>query len=180
MEAQKVSLNEVMDVTSGSLDSGLLQFTTGALIGTGGFIESPNQRFQVRHLSPLIEPKDLAQVPFENRVKPDGTPLVLADVADVVEVTWPLFGDAVINGGDGLLLVVAKYPWANTLDVTRGVESALDDFRPGLPGIDIDTTIFRPATFIEMALDNLSHSLIIGCLLVMLVLALFLFEWRTA
>jgi CzcA family heavy metal efflux pump len=180
MEAQKVSLNEVMDVTSGSLDSGLLQFTTGALIGTGGFVETPNQRFQVRHLSPLIDPKDLAQVPFENRVKPDGTPLVLADVADVVEGTWPLFGDAVINGGDGLLLVVAKYPWANTLDVTRGVESALDDLRPGLPGIDIDTTIFRPATFIELALDNLGHSLIIGCLLVMLVLALFLFEWRTA
>ena len=105
---------------------------------------------------------------------------VLADVADVVEGTWPLFGDAVINGGDGLLLIVEKYPWANTLDVTDGVETALGEMRPGLPDIAIDSTIFRPATFIELALENLTRSLLLGCLLVVFVLALFLFEWRTA
>ena len=42
--------------------------------------------------------------------------------------------------------------------------------RPGLPGIEIDTTIFRPATFIEMAIDNLTSALLIGCLLVVVVL----------
>jgi multidrug efflux pump subunit AcrB len=71
-----------------------------------------------------------------------------------VEGTWPLFGDAVINDGPGLLLVVEKYPWANTLDVTRGVQSALTDLRPGLTGIEIDPSIFRPADFIQMALDT--------------------------
>ena len=52
--------------------------------------------------------------------------------------------------------------------------------QPGLPGIEIDTTIFRPATFIEMSIDNLTKALLIGCLLVVLVLGAFLFEWRAA
>ena len=51
---------------------------------------------------------------------------------------------------------------------------------PGLPGIEIDTTIFRPATFIEHSIDNLTDALLSGCLLVVLVLVAFLFEWRTA
>ena len=52
--------------------------------------------------------------------------------------------------------------------------------RPGLPGIGIDTTIFRPATFVEQAIDNLSHSLLLGVLMMVLVLGLFLFDWRSA
>ena len=66
------------------------------------------------------------------------------------------------------------------MDVTKGVEAALDELRPGLPGMEMDSTIFRPATFIEMALDNLTRALLIGCLLVVLVLVAFLLEWRTA
>ena len=180
MSEHDVSLEEVMDVTSGALDSGLLQFSTGSVIGTGGFLETPNQRFSVRHISPINAPEQLAVVPINDKHAEDGTPLRLSDVADVVEGTWPLFGDAVINDGPGLLLIVEKYPWANTLDVTRGVQNALDDLKPGLPGITIDPSIFRPADFIQMALDNLTRSLVFGCLFVMLVLSVFLFEWRTA
>ena len=82
-----------------------------------------------------------------------------------------MIGDAVINDGPGLMMIVEKLPWANTLEVTRGVEKALDALRPGLPGIEIDTTIFRPATFIELSIDNLTMALLIGCVLVVLVLA---------
>ena len=80
----------------------------------------------------------------------------------------------------GLLLIVEKFPGANTLAVTRGVDDALELLRPGLKGIEIDATIFRPATFIETAIENLTRALLIGCLLVVVILALFLFEWRTA
>ena len=52
--------------------------------------------------------------------------------------------------------------------------------KPGLPDVEIDTTIFRPATFIEMSLENLNRALLIGCVLVMLVLIVFLYDWRTA
>jgi CzcA family heavy metal efflux pump len=86
----------------------------------------------------------------------------------------------VINDGPGLLLVVEKFPWGNTLDVTSGVETALDELQPGLPGIEIDTHIFRASNFIETAIDNLTHALLIGALLVILVLGAFLFDWRAA
>jgi CzcA family heavy metal efflux pump len=180
MAAHDVSLEQVMDVTSTALDSGLLQFSTGSVIGTGGFVETPNQRLSVRHISPVSTAETLGQVPINGRVNADGTPLRLSDVADVREGTWPLFGDAVINSGPGLLLIVEKYPWANTLEVTRGVQDALAELQPGLPGITIDPSIFRPADFIQMALDNLDRSLVLGCLFVVLVLSVFLFEWRTA
>ena len=180
MRAQDVSLEEVMDVTADALDVGLLQFSEGSVIGTGGFIDTPNQRIAMRSVLPILTPETLGQVPIYDRKKADGSPLILGDVSNVVWDTWPLFGDAVINGGPGLMLIVEKLPWANTLDVTRGVEAAIDEMRPGLQGIDIDTTIFRPATFIEQSIDNLTQSLLIGGLLVVLILLFFLFEWRVA
>ncbi len=67
-------------------------------------------------------------------------------MANVVDDHPPMVGDAVINGGPGLMMIVEKLPWANTLDVTRGVEEAIESLKPGLPGLEIDTTIFRPAT----------------------------------
>jgi CzcA family heavy metal efflux pump len=177
LREKRVSLLQVMDSTSGALDAGLLQFSEGSLIGTGGFINTPNQRLNIRHVSPIVTPNDLANVAVENT---KGERLRLSDVADLAIDHQPLIGDAVINDGPGLMLIVEKLPWANTLEVTRGVEKAIDQMRPGLPGMQIDTTIFRPATFIELSIDNLTKALLIGALLVVLVLGAFLFEWRAA
>ena len=180
MRANKVSLDQVMETTSDALEVGLLQYTTGAKTRTGGFVDTPNQRFEVLHVLPVIGPEDLARVPISGRTYSNGAPLRLRDVSNVVWDTWPLIGDAVINDGPGLLLIVEKFPWGNTLEVTRGVEKALAELKPGLPGIDIDTTIFRPATFIEISLHNLGNALLIGALLVVFILAAFLYEWRAA
>ena len=176
----KLSLNEVMEVTSSSLNAGILPFTKGSVIGAGGFIDTPAQRIVVQHRLSIRDPEALATVPINARMKDGDVPLTLADVADVRWGTWPLTGDAVINDGPGLMLVVQKLPWANTLEVTRQVEAAIEEMRPGLPGYQIDTTIFRPATFIEMSIDNLTESLLVGGLLVVVILLLFLFEWRIA
>lgn len=180
MQANNVTLDEVMGVTADSLDAGLLRFSDGGWIGTGGMVETPNQRLSVQHELSIRTPDDLARVPIGTRKAADGSPLVLADVADVKIDHQPLIGDAVINGGPGLMLIVEKLPWANTLDVTEGVEAALREMRPGLPGLEIDSTIFRPASFVELSIDNLSEALLLGSLLVVLVLALFLFSWRSA
>lgn len=177
MAAERVSLDQVMTATADALDAGLLQFSQGHIIGTGGSIETPNQRLSIRHVPAIVTPDALRDVKL---VGLDGRLVRLSDVADVQSGHQPLFGDAVVNDGPGLLLVVEKFPWANTLDVTRGVEQALEELKPGLSGIDFDSTIFRPASFIEIALDNLSRALLLGCLLVLLVLGAFLFEWRTA
>ena len=98
----------------------------------------------------------------------------------MVEDHQPLIGDAVVNGRTGLLLVVEKVPGANTLEVTHGVEEALDDLRPGLSGVQVDSSVFRPADYINEAIDNLTLAVILGCLLLALALFAFLFEWRTA
>ena len=180
LAAYNVPIDEVVQVTSDALDVGLIQYSDGSVVGTGGFIETPNQRFFIRHVLPVVSPQDLAHIPINDRVKSDGTPLRLGDVAELVEDTWPMIGDAVVNDGPGLLLIVEKFPWANTVEVTKGVEAAIDELRPGLQGIEIDTTIFRPATFVEMALDNLVNSLLVGAGLVILVLLLFLWDWRIA
>ncbi|MBX6342204.1 MAG: efflux RND transporter permease subunit, partial [Thermomicrobiaceae bacterium] len=134
MRRYGVTLDQVMQTTADALDVGLLQFSEGGYIGTGGFIDTPNQRLGVQHVLPIITPQDLAQIVVAQR---DGQVVRLSDVANVVEDHQPLIGDAVINDGPGLMLVVEKLPWANTLEVTREVERALDELRPGLPGIQM-------------------------------------------
>ncbi|NRQ31153.1 efflux RND transporter permease subunit [Nonomuraea sp. NN258] len=177
MNAKDVSLNQVMEASAGAVDAGLLRYASGATVGTGGFIDTPQQRYGVRHVLPITAGTDLAEVPVTNA---DGENVRLGDVADVVEGHQPLIGDAVINDGEGLMLIVEKLPWGNTLEVTKGVEDAIAKLKPGLPGVDIDTAIFRPATFVEVALDNLVTSLLLGFLLVVLIIGAFLFEWRAA
>ena len=177
LESAKVPLDTVMEVTSNALDAGLLKFSEGGFIGTGGFIDTPNQRLGIRHKLPIVTAEDLAQVPVAER---DGKTLRIGDVAQVVQEAPALAGDAVINNGPGLLLVVEKVPWGNTLDITRNVEKAIKDMQPGLPDVKIDTTIFRPAGFVQLAIDHLTESIILGALLVLLVLGLFLYDWRSA
>ena len=98
-----------------------------------------------------------------------------------VEVGVPApIGDAIIDNKPGLLLIVEKQPESNTLELTRQVEAAIESLRPGLAGVAMDPTIFRPATFIERAIDNLRRALVVGCGLVVVILLAFLFDWRTA
>jgi CzcA family heavy metal efflux pump len=180
LRAMHVSLDETQQVASDALEFGLLKYTNAAKTRPGGFIETPNQRLAIEHVLPVFGPRDLAAVSVNERTKRDGSPLRLGDLGDVKWDHQPLFGDAVVNDHQGLLLVVEKFPWGNTLDVTRGVEQALDEMRPGLSGVQIDSTIFRPATFIEVSVDNLTRALLLGTLFVVLVLGAFLFEWRAA
>jgi CzcA family heavy metal efflux pump len=144
--------------------------------GAGGFVDTPNQRLPVTHVSPIATAADLGDVPVAFR---GGAPLRLGDVARVVEGHQAPIGDAIINDGPGLLLIVEKQPWGNTLAVTREVEAALEAMRPGLADLEIDSTIFRPATYIEMSLANLNKAIALGCALVILILALFLWDIRT-
>src|SRR5262245_40816850 len=143
----------------------------------GGFVDTPNQRMAVRQVVGISTAEDLGSALVDLR---DGAPLRLRDVASVVEDHQTPIGDAIINDVPGLLLIVEKQPWGNTLSVTKEVEKALDSLRPGLTDLEIDSTIFRPATFIERSLSNLSHAMAVGCGLVILILLVFLFDWRTA
>jgi CzcA family heavy metal efflux pump len=172
LRAGGVSLQQVVETSANALWVSPLSFVEASVPGTGGFIDTPNQRLGVMHISPIVTADDLS------RVRVEGTAYRLGDVATVVEDHQPLIGDAVTGEGAGLVLVVEKFPEANTLEVTRGIEDAIDVMRPGLSGIAFDTTIFRPASFIEESIDNVALALIIGSALVLLVLGAFFFDWR--
>ena len=175
MQAHNVTLREVMEATADALDAGLLFYSSGAMIGTGGWIETNSKRYGIRNVLPITEPDDLAKVVVGKR---NGVNIYLSDVAEVVEDHQQMVGDAIINDDIGLMLIVEKLPWGNTRDITNGVESAIEKIRPGLPGVEIDTEIFRPATYIDMSVNNLSEALLIACVLVIVILFVFLFEWR--
>jgi CzcA family heavy metal efflux pump len=174
---RRVSLNEIQEALSDALDFGLLPYTNHAKTRIDGMIDTPNQRLVIQHVLPVVTPEALAQVPVKVR---NGQTLRMGDVARIVWDTWPMVGDAVINDGPGLMMIVEKLPWANTLEVTRGVEAALAALKPGLPGIEIDHTIFRPASYIELSIQNLSRAMIIGAVLVIAVIGIFVLEWRVA
>src|SRR5512138_3797255 len=162
---KKVSLQQVLETTGNALWVSSLSFVEASTPGTGGFIDTANQRIGIRHLLPIVSPEGLAQVPIE------GTKLVLGDVATITEDHQPLIGDAISNEGTGLLMVIEKFPGANPLAVTRGVEDALDEMRPGMTGLDMNPQVFRPANFIDGAVRNIGLALLIGLLCVLLVLA---------
>jgi CzcA family heavy metal efflux pump len=179
MRLHNVTLDEVLATTSGALDFGLLRYNAASKTRVDGMLDTPNQRLVIHQESPVFSPEALGDVPIFVKAKRAELPK-LKDVAQVEWGTWPMIGDAVINDDIGLMMIVEKLPWANTLEVTRNVEAALAQLKPGLPGVEIDSTIFRPATFIELSLHNLNVALVLGSFLVLLVLGAFLFEWRVA
>jgi CzcA family heavy metal efflux pump len=182
MGERQITLDDVMETTAEAVDSGLLLHHQGSIIGPGGIVETPNQRMNLRNVLPIITPADLATVPIERDV-PSGDPgpvVRLGDVADVVEDHQPLLGDGAVNDEIGLMLIVEKLPWADTVELTRGVEEVVKSLEPSLPSIQFDSTIFQQENFIQTAIDNFSDAILLGFLLVVVILALFLFEWRVA
>ncbi|MES3043973.1 efflux RND transporter permease subunit [Sphingomonas faeni] len=147
------------------------------LVGGGGFVDTPNQRLAVQQAGTVQTAADLKQA----IVKQAGeAPVRIGDVARVVDGFNAPIGNAIIDDGPGIMLIVEKQPTANTLELTRAVEAAFDELKPGLKDVKVDTTIFRPATFIERSIDNLTRALMIGCALVAAVLFLFTRDWRQA
>ena len=179
-----VDLNQVIRSTGNALEVSPLTFLEASSPGTGGFIDTLNQRLHIFHKQAISTPKELAQVPIEdpqgNIAPSDGSGLTLGDVTDVVEDHQPLIGDALCSSGDCLLLVVEKFPDANTPVVAEGIDGALDELAPGLPGLQTDTSIYRPAEFIEQSFDNLGRAALIGAILLILVLGAVAFNWRRA
>jgi CzcA family heavy metal efflux pump len=175
LDANDVTLRQIIETTGDALWVSPLTYLESSSPGTAGWIDTPNQRLSIRHELPISSAEELAQVAIVR-----GKGLVVGDVADVVEDHQPLIGDAAFNDTPGLLLVIEKFPGANTLEVTRGIEEALQAMAPGLQGVEIDSTIFRPANYIETAIGNLGTAVLIGAVLVILVLGAFFFQWRAA
>lgn len=147
--------------------------------GGGGIVDTSSQRLAARVVPGVTTASDLGAATV--RYAPGGVaPMRLRDVAEVFEAPGPPIGDATFNGTPGLLLIAEKQPWANTLDVTRGIEAELEALAPALGDAVVDSTIFRPASFVERALHNLTQAVLVGCGLVAALLLMFLFDLRRA
>lgn len=160
-----------------TLDQVIRAAGDATVLQSGGFVDTPNQRIAVRHKEAVYNPEDLERTVVDFR---GGTPIRIRDVAQVVIGSPPPIGDAIIGDTYGLMLIVEKTPEGNTLEVTRKLEEAMEQLKPAMPGVKVDTHLFRPATFIELAIHNLTKALIIGCLLVVVILLVFLRDRRTA
>jgi CzcA family heavy metal efflux pump len=178
MKSNHVTLDAVMEATANSVDLGKLLFTSSSVIGRGGFIEVPaGQRLGIQHILPIVTPADLARASVQAI---NGSVVQLGQIAQIKEDHPLLVGDAVVGEGPGLLFVIEKLPGANTLETIKGVEDAIRAMQPGLPSVSFDTTVFRQSDFIDLAVHNLTQALVLGFLLVVVILAFFLFEWRVA
>ncbi len=183
MHDRGISLQQVVRTTANALWWCPLTFVECSTPGVGGFFDTAQQRFAIHHENPIKQAEDLAEVTVEDgdggtALGTGGETLLLGDVAHVVENHPPLIGDAVCREGGCLLLVIEKLPGANTLEVTRGVDAAIEAMRPGLADMRFDSSIYRPATYIERSFANLTSMLLIGAGLMLLVVAAFVWNWR--
>lgn len=158
-----------------------LTFLKSSSASAGGWIDNPNQRIGVEHSMPIETPEDMAKVP----VTPEpelrlGRTLPLGDVAELTFSHAPLIGDAYVNGGNGLLLVLEKFPSVSVTEVTRGVDTAIAELSRGLPGVKINSSVFRLASYIESSMMNLRTIALAGGVLALVVALLTLGSWRRA
>ncbi|MEC5179375.1 efflux RND transporter permease subunit [Arthrobacter sp. CG_A4] len=171
-----ITLEQVIKTAGNAVWVSPLSFLEASTPGTGGFVESPSQRLGIQHVLPIRTPADLAKVSVE-----DSTPtMLLGDISQVKEDHQPLIGDAVVGQDAGLLLVVEKFPGTSALEVTEGIEAALKDMEPGLTGITMDTTVFRPATTVQETVNGLSLALLLSLLIAVGLFWLLFRSWRVA
>ncbi|WP_249138404.1 efflux RND transporter permease subunit [Phenylobacterium montanum] len=144
-----------------------------------GFVDTKNQRIVFQTEGQSLSADEIARTVVSSQGVGRVT---LGSVADVVVAPEPPIGAALVQGKPGVILNISEQYGANTMEVTRGVEAALEELRPALKaqGIELQSNLFRPANFISTALSNIRTSLILGGVLVVVVLFLFLFNLRTA
>ena len=163
----------MIDTTGNALWVSPLTYLEASTPGTGGFIDTANQRMGIQHISPITTPESLGRVTLE------GTKMRLGDVATVVEDHPPLIGDALTPSGPGLMFVIEKAPGASTLDVTRA-DGGRDQGDAARPRRESRST--RPCSGRRRTSSTASaisrSTLIVAGILALLALAAFLLRWR--
>lgn len=143
----------------------------------GGVVRDYGNEFSLRGMGRTTDVEELGNTLVKMR---NGSPVMLADVADVKIAPAQRMGNASQNGKPAVILSVSKQPNINTLEVTEAIEKNLEAIRKSLPpDVKMDTKIFRQADFIEASVDNVGRSLIEGALFAVLILFVFLASVRT-
>jgi len=143
---------------------------------TGGFLQSGAQEAVVRIMGRVRSIEDIAHTVVAVR---NGVPVTIGQVAEV-KLGKPLArGDASVSAEPAVVLSVQKQPNANTLELTKALDQALDDVQGSLPAdVEINRHIFRQSGFIETAIRNVEEALRDGSILVFVILMVFLLNLR--
>lgn len=110
----------------------------------------------------------------------NGQSIKIKDVATVQIGAADKIGDGSLNADPAVILTISKQPDVNTLELTERLDEAIADLNTTLPeSVEIKSHIFRQANFIEASIDNLNQTLLEGAFFVLIVLFVFLMNWRT-
>ena len=144
---------------------------------TGGYLDQGANEWLVRSLGRIQTPSDLDSVVVKTS---GGRPVVLGQVARVAEAAQVKRGDAAVNGRPAVILVVSKQPGADTRRLTDDVTRALADLAPSLPrDVRVEPGLYQQKAFIDLSIRNVIEALRDGGILVVVVLFLFLLNFRT-
>ena len=149
---------------------------------SGGFAVQGESERPIRILGRLgPDPRrvlsDLRKVPItDSPVRP----VLLENVARVVEGPQFKRGDGSVNGVSAVVMTIAKQPHVDTRSLTDQIEGALKEVEASLPAdIVINSELFRLKNFIDRGIFNVGEALVIGAGLVVIILFLFLLNFRT-
>jgi CzcA family heavy metal efflux pump len=144
---------------------------------SGGVYMDRGQEYVIRGIGRVQGADDVRQTVVTVR---NGVPILLGQVADVVAGPAPSYGTGSVNAEPGVVLAVQKQPGANTLELTGRIERELEDIQATLPkGMTVRAELFRQSEFIRVAIDNVIEALRDGAVLVVVILFLFLWNFRT-
>lgn len=148
-------------------------------VSGAGYIQNSNQRIIVNTQGQSTTPETIAKATLIHR---NERTIRIGDIGRVVEAAAPSISAAAINEETGIYLSVQGQLGANTHAVTLAIEKALQDLKPTFSRekIVLHEGLFRPANFIETAIDGVRTDILIGSILVITILFLFLFNVRTA
>ncbi len=143
---------------------------------TGGYLEAQSQEYLIRNVGRLRNPEQLLNTVVATR---NGVPVLLKQVGSVGVGALVKRGDGSVDGKPSVILSIQKQPGASTIDLTRRIEASLEELRPSLPKDVRMRPLFQQANFIEASIRNVEEALRDGAILVLIVLFLFLLNFRT-
>lgn len=168
MKFHGVTMDEVIDAVKGMNRN-----------ASGGTLYQYGHEYIVRGLLASSDPEDMKKAVV--KISDSGKPVLLEDIAKVqTGPKTPRLGAASNDGHPAVLLTVTKQPEVSTIGLTAQIEASLEDMKVNMPAdVHVNTDIFRQSSFIESSVNNVAKSLIEGAFFVIIVLFIFLMNWRT-
>lgn len=162
------------DVTLEDVEQAVSKSNSNA---TGGYLDEGGRELLVRSLGRIHSAKELESVVVKTSAE---RPVLLGQMARVVEGAQVKRGDAAVNGDPAVMLIIAKQPGADTRLLTELITKAIEEIKPSLPAdLRVNTEVYQQKTFIDLSVANVIEALRDGGILVVIILFLFLLNFRT-